>query len=128
MTITISIQHHTLTASVAAFIRERCRNGDVSSLTYASLTKKFAISETSLKVAFRRRYRQSIHAYVIKERTSYITELLESTNYSLSEIALKAGYNEPGNFSRDFTKKTGLSPTVYRQQLCQPRLAHTHNP
>jgi transcriptional regulator GlxA family with amidase domain len=128
MPLTISIHHYRLTSGIAAFIRERCRAGDATSLTYASLTKRFAISETALKVTFRRRYRQSIHAYIMNERIKYIAELLQTTNRTISEIAIMAGYSEISNCSRDFTKQTGVSPTLYRQQLYRPHTIAFTNP
>ncbi|ADB36687.1 helix-turn-helix domain-containing protein [Spirosoma linguale] len=40
--------------------------------------------------------------------------LLTHTDLSISEIAFKIGRQEPGNFTRFFRKKTGLSPRRFR--------------
>jgi len=43
-------------------------------------------------------------------------ELLRSTNLKSSEIAYKAGYNDPHYFSYLFKKTTGLTPKEYRSE------------
>ena len=110
----ISLRHHRLAGDIAAYIRHCCRTGDMEALSFTSLTKKFTISATPLKKAFRQRYRQTIHGYVINQRIQYICELLDTNNYSIKEVAYLSGYEELSNFSRDFTKHTGLSPRAYR--------------
>jgi len=41
-------------------------------------------------------------------------ELLVETDWSISEIAFKVGFDLPNSFSRDFRKHTSMSPSAYR--------------
>lgn len=41
---------------------------------------------------------------------------LQYTEWSVSEVASRVGYNDPFNFSTRFKKIKGVSPRVYRQQ------------
>lgn len=43
-------------------------------------------------------------------------ELLKDTNFSISEIAEKVGYGEPGYFSRCFRKYYGMTPREFAAQ------------
>jgi AraC-like DNA-binding protein len=40
--------------------------------------------------------------------------LLWGTNYTVSEIAYKLGFEHPSHFTRVFKSKTGKSPRAYR--------------
>lgn len=54
--------------------------------------------------------------YLLSVRISNAQNLLENTNYNITEIASIVGYENPLYFSRLFKKQTGLSPSEYRKQ------------
>jgi YesN/AraC family two-component response regulator len=43
--------------------------------------------------------------------------LLTSTNKSISEIGFELGYNEKSYFSNVFKKKTGQTPSEFREEM-----------
>jgi AraC-like DNA-binding protein len=43
--------------------------------------------------------------------------LLLNTGKSVSEIGYELGYNEKSYFTRVFRKKTGVTPTEFREQM-----------
>jgi AraC-like DNA-binding protein len=45
--------------------------------------------------------------------------LLEDPGMTLAEIASALGYSDPGNFTRAFTRWTGMTPRAYRQRCRQ---------
>lgn len=51
-----------------------------------------------------------IHLFLISEAKN----LLTGTNYSVSEIAYKLGFENPPYFSRLFKKETGMSPSQFK--------------
>ena len=56
-------------------------------------------------------------AYLQKLRLSQSTELLKSTDLSVSEIALRCGYGDPDYYSRLFKKHYQLSPSDFRRSV-----------
>ncbi len=59
----------------------------------------------------------SISDYLQQQRIEYAKELLASTDVSVSEVGLSAGYSNLSYFSTIFKKFTGLSPAEYRKQI-----------
>lgn len=64
---------------------------------------------------------QTIKAISGKNALSYISErlineaksLLLYTNFSISEIAYRLGFSDPGNFGKFFKKESGISPSGF---------------
>ncbi|QRR04137.1 response regulator [Dyadobacter sandarakinus] len=50
-------------------------------------------------------------------RLKSAAELLAENKYKINEVADMVGYNIPTNFSRDFQKQFGVSPSAYVSQL-----------
>ena len=55
--------------------------------------------------------------YLLTIRVNNAASLLETTDYSMAEIAAIVGYEDPLYFSRVFRKIKGMSPTEYRKLL-----------
>lgn len=53
--------------------------------------------------------------YIVNLRLNIACDLLRSTAAAVSEIAAAVGYPDPRYFSRLFTSRMGLSPTLYRR-------------
>lgn len=53
--------------------------------------------------------------YIRKLRIDKSLQLLESTNYSLTEIAYLTGFSDQSHFTRIFKKQTGRLPSEYRK-------------
>lgn len=55
--------------------------------------------------------------YILSIRIANALNLLDGTDYSVTEIASIVGYDNPLYFSRLFKKQIGLSPSEYRKKL-----------
>lgn len=55
--------------------------------------------------------------YILNVRIAQAKQLLETTDYNITEISYIIGYDNPLYFSRLFKKQIGLSPSEYRKQL-----------
>jgi len=65
---------------------------------------------------FRMRFSVSPQEYITNLRLKKAKELLDSSSYNVTEIAMLCGYNNPFYFSRIFKEHTGLSPSKYRNK------------
>lgn len=55
--------------------------------------------------------------YVLSIRIANAQNLLEATDYNITEISNMVGYDNPLYFSRIFKKQRGLSPSEYRKHI-----------
>ncbi|MCC6415858.1 MAG: helix-turn-helix domain-containing protein [Opitutaceae bacterium] len=66
---------------------------------------------------FRRKLGHTFEAFVNEVRVGRICRtLVDEPNRPVAEIAFASGYNNLANFNRQFLRRTGLSPGVYRRQ------------
>ena len=77
---------------------------------YVSVDRKY------LYQIFKNKLKQSPKQYLIDLRMKRAIDLLKSSDISIRQVANSIGYSDPFLFSKMFKKKTGLSPTDYRQQ------------
>ncbi len=61
--------------------------------------------------------------YILSLRMMNAQNLLENTDYNITEIAETVGYDNPLYFSRLFHKHTGMAPSAYRK-LRREQLTH----
>ena len=54
--------------------------------------------------------------YIVQSRIKVAQDLLSTTPMSVSDIAVKVGYNDKNYFSLAFRRKTGETPTEYREE------------
>lgn len=55
--------------------------------------------------------------YVNEYRIKQTRRLLEETDLPVTEVCLECGYNNLGNFLREFRRQTGTTPLQYRKQM-----------
>ncbi len=84
-----------------------------NSLSVAELAKISGISEAYFRRLFIAKYGVSPKEYISRLRISYAKRLLKSGDFSVSEVALLCGYYEPCHFSREFSKRIGISPSKF---------------
>ena len=82
-------------------------------LTVEKLSEHCGISVAYFRRIFTEKYGISPKEYIINRRIDYAKKLLLSEQFSVSEIAEMCGYAEPCHFSREFSKRTGISPNKY---------------
>jgi AraC family transcriptional regulator of arabinose operon len=83
------------------------------------LTELAAMSRSHLCHRFREYFGSSISEYVIRKRMSAAQRLLFDVDLRPGEIAEAVGYPDIYQFSKQFKKTFGVSPTRYRQQQVQ---------
>ncbi|MCA1636846.1 MAG: AraC family transcriptional regulator [Acidobacteria bacterium] len=66
---------------------------------------------------FRQKYECTIGEYVRRLRVEFACRQISSSDYSLSEIALAAGFTDQSHFVRIFKNHLGVTPGEYRKIL-----------
>jgi AraC family transcriptional regulator, transcriptional activator FtrA len=83
-------------------------------LTLSTLARQQHVSERSLVRNFRREMGMSVFDWIARERVRQAKELLETSNYRISEIAAMVGFGSPETLRRNFEKIAGSSAGAYR--------------
>lgn len=102
-----------LMADVSAYILERYTD---PSLSVSDMAAHAGISEVHLRRLFHERYGSSPIGYLHHLRLEKAKNMLRTSNYTVSEVALSVGYPDPYYFSRLFREKTGSTPSQYRKE------------
>jgi len=63
----------------------------------------------------------SFGEYIRKMRIEKAIHLMESTGYSLTEIAYLTGFSDQSHFNRIFKKQTGQNPSIYKKNLLKSK-------
>lgn len=80
------------------------------------LARNACMSRSHLCHQFREHFGTSISSYVVRKRMSIAQRLLFDVNIRPGEIAEEVGYPDIYQFSKQFKKSFGVSPTQYRKQ------------
>ncbi|BET67528.1 AraC family transcriptional regulator [Opitutales bacterium ASA1] len=65
---------------------------------------------------FNQTFRMNPRTYLVRVRVAIGAELLRTTSRRTTEIALEVGFYDHSDFSRQFRRVMGVSPTDYRRQ------------
>lgn len=83
-------------------------------LPASEIASRVGLSPSHFSRLFRSSTGFSPHEYLILHRIDEAKNLLHATGLSVKEIAFRTGYHSEVNFISSFTKKVGVSPTVFR--------------
>ncbi len=81
------------------------------------LASEIGYSPTYLSTLFKRETNYSPISYFSHLKIVKACEFLDYTNMKVKEISFHLGYSDPYYFTKDFTKKMGLSPRNYRNRI-----------
>ena len=85
-------------------------------LSLDELATMAGMSSSHLCHQFRNTFDTNIRKYIIRKRMSVAQRMLYDVNLRISEIAESVGYPDIYQFSKQFKKSFGVSPTRYRDQ------------
>ena len=101
-----------------AEIVENVKNDLTSNLdkkiTLDELASKYGISKTSLKNCFKKVYGKPIIKWRKEYKLDCACRLIESGDYSISEVSKMVGYSSPSKFSQAFREYVGCTPSEYQ--------------
>jgi len=88
-------------------------------VTIGNLAEDLGYSISHLRAVFRDRLGVSLGRYMRESRLSEAAKLLQASEFNVSEIGEKCGFESLYAFSRAFRKAYGLPPRAYRQLVQQ---------
>ena len=132
-----SYLHIFLLKCKAAFVEKRLSAGTIKNMSYVTVNQfKYLLEKSYREMHFVKEYadvlaltplqlNKMVKSITGKNASDMIINrivleakrLLAFTDLSNKEIAFQMNYHDPSYFSRIFRKKTGVSPTVFREQL-----------
>ncbi len=87
----------------------------MESLSLTTLAGRFHLSEKYLSRYFKEHFHISFIQYLNHLRLTHAKKLLETSELSITEIALCSGFSSDSYFIRIFKKTYGISPLKYRR-------------
>ena len=98
---------------VISFIKEDL----TADLSLEKVAEYASFSPIHFHNCFKRSTGKTLREFVEEERLSRATELLVSTDMTLSEIAYASGFSSQSYFSAVFQKRKGISPRKYAREM-----------
>ncbi len=83
----------------------------------ADITAFCQCSESYISHVFKKSMNQNISRYINQVRIDKAKELIAGTSFSFYEISGRCGFSDPNYFSSVFKRHTGLSPSVYKNNI-----------
>ena len=89
-----------------------------TNISLKEISKGLDINPSYLSREFSKYFEDlSFGEYIRKQRIEKAVELMQSSLYSLTEIAYLTGFSDQSHFTRIFKKHTGQNPSAYRKKL-----------
>ena len=99
--------------TMLAFIQENYSE----KLTLEDIADSAAVSTRECLRCFRDSIHQSPMEYLIEYRVQMAKKLLDTTDLSITDIALRCGFNSNSYFTKIFHRSCGKTPNAYRKEL-----------
>jgi AraC family transcriptional activator of pobA len=99
-----------LLADVFAVIDRR----HAEALSLRDVAGEVGLTPGHLTTVVRRRTGRTVQEWIIQRRMAEARTLLEDSDLPVAEVARRVGVSDPGYFSRQFTRRHGISPRKWR--------------
>jgi len=86
-------------------------------LSAGTLSNKFYISKSYMNTLFKQSTGLTINNFVIMQRILKAKKLLETSSFSVADVASAVGFNDYSHFLRTFKKHVGTSPKQYSKMF-----------
>jgi AraC family transcriptional regulator len=100
-----------------AEVREMIHADPAARRSLSDLAGAVGVHPVTLARAFRKAFGCSVGEYVRRLRIERAAAQLGSSETSLAEIALAAGFSDQSHFSNVFRRQTGMSPSHFRRRV-----------
>ncbi|NLB90062.1 MAG: helix-turn-helix transcriptional regulator [Clostridiales bacterium] len=97
-------------------LRQEIYANPQAGITVHQLATKANMSITYFHKTYKNCFGSTVGEDLIRSRIERAKYLIESSGYTVSEVAYRSGYESEAHFIRQFKKHTGMTPGKYRQQ------------
>ena len=104
------LSHNALVAAATIYIRKNI----AGKISINDVCVAVGTNSSTLNFNFRREFNMSVGQFITSERMKRARQLLIKTTYTISEIAIRCGFDNVYYFSNVFKKVHGVSPTEYK--------------
>lgn len=104
-----------------ARVRDRLRDECMASHSIGDLARAEGVHPVYLARAFRRFHGCSPGDFQRRRRLELASDLLATTGFPLSEIAIASGFADQSHFTRSFSSAMGIAPAAFRRRFTSPR-------
>lgn len=104
------------TDSSTESFEEIIHNNIFENITIEELAKQTNMSLTTFKNEFRRRFQDSPHRWLTRQRLMHAHLLLLSTNDTVADIGEKCSFSNTSHFIKVFKKEFKYTPAAYRRK------------
>ena len=88
-----------------------------SNLSVDELATLCHMSPSTFKREFKKEFNSSPARYINDQKLKKARELLSVSDLPIGDIAYEVGFNDPLYFTRLFTRKEGVPPSTYRNEI-----------
>ncbi|WP_341487107.1 AraC family transcriptional regulator [Pararhizobium sp. A13] len=113
--ITHKISKGGLAPTVLKRIVDKINLSTDQAITLTELSEDAGLSLFHFCRAFKQSTGHSPHAYLNRSRLQRVSDLLRTTDISITEIALACGYSSASHMSTSFNRQLGVPPIAYRK-------------
>ena len=103
-------------SSLAESIKKQIDNLTDYKITLDKIVKNMSYSKCHIIREFKAAYGETPYEYILKKKFNTAKIMLENTVVSISDIADELGFCDVHYFSSCFSKRFGLSPSMYRKR------------
>ncbi len=95
---------------------ERIRRAPGEPHRVSTLAREAGMSARQLQRRFGESFGVGVKEFILRARIQAAAEALRSTSAPIAEVALDSGFYDQSAFTRQFRRRTGLTPQRYRRQ------------
>lgn len=103
--------------------RDLLREIDEANFSIRSVAREVGMSPYHFIRLFKAVFGETPKQCQLQARLEKAKYLLMLTNFSVTDVCMEAGFSSLGTFTYVFTRRVGVPPTIYRQNV---RLMTTH--
>ncbi|MBB6670728.1 helix-turn-helix domain-containing protein [Cohnella nanjingensis] len=85
-------------------------------LTIEEISEQVSLSTRHVRQLFKEALDVTLSDYILQERIAKVKELLVSTDWTVTDIGERAGFQTKSHFFTIFKKATGMTPSQYRDR------------